>query len=370
MAKATSNRREFLQLADTFKPGKFKIAGFLISEKLDGTRCFWDGGISRGLRTETVPYASVIDPKTGKKKAKIKPYATGLWSRYGNPVIAPEWFLNTLPCCPLDGELWAGRGNFQLCRSICGGDDPDPRFDKIQYAVYSSPCFAAVFGSGEIKNTNMHATFDRAAIEKWVNKHLGDRADDFKSIGEGMNFDNELMFLREFIEAQNDRVFLHQQVRLPEDEQQAIAAANEFMEKVLERGGEGAVIRDPKAIWTPKRHKGLLKFKPFDDAEGKLVGFTSGRQTDKGSKLLGKIGALILDYEGKRLELSGLTDEEREFATSDMTSHAADHPGVDMPRDFRAKHFKLGDNITFKYRELSDDGIPKEARYFRKRDTE
>jgi len=29
--------------------------------------------------------------------------------------------------------------------------------------------------------------------------------------------------------------------------------------------------------------------------------------------------------------------------------------------------FKRGQQVTFKYRELSDDGIPKEARYWRPR---
>jgi hypothetical protein len=74
---AKSLRREFLQLADHYDASKSKVAGWFISEKLDGTRCFWDGGVSRGVPTEEVPWASVIDPKTGKKKAKIKPVATG-----------------------------------------------------------------------------------------------------------------------------------------------------------------------------------------------------------------------------------------------------------------------------------------------------
>lgn len=74
-------RREFLQLAETYTT--HAIAGFFLSEKLDGTRCFWDGGLSRGLRTEEIPWASKTDPKTGRRKAKIKRTATGLWSRYG-----------------------------------------------------------------------------------------------------------------------------------------------------------------------------------------------------------------------------------------------------------------------------------------------
>ena len=91
MAKRTTGR-EFLQLAETYVAAKHGVGGYFLSEKLDGTRCFWDGGLSRGVPTEQVPWASLIDPKTGQKKTKIKPVATGLWSRYGNPIIAPDEF--------------------------------------------------------------------------------------------------------------------------------------------------------------------------------------------------------------------------------------------------------------------------------------
>lgn len=362
-------RREFLQLAHTYKAEKHRIAGHLVSEKLDGTRCFWDGGISRGLPTDQVPWASVTDPKTGQRKSKLKPFATGLWSRYGNPIIAPDDFLNALPACFLDGELWAGRGNFQLCRSICAGDSPDPRFHRISYAVYSAPAPAYVFCTGEIKNSNMVLDCKFEEIDQWVTSRIG-QMPGFGWVKTPATFNDELMFLREHLETQNDRVFLHQQVRLPEDEGSAQAMVNEFLQRVLDQGGEGCVIRDPASSWTPKRHKGLLKFKPYDDAEGTITGFTSGRETDKGSRLLGKIGALIVDYQGKRLELAGLTDAEREFADANMAAYAAAQPGVDMPAHFQGARFTTGQTVTFKYRELSDDGIPKEARYWRRRDVE
>ncbi len=139
------------------------------------------------------------------------------------------------------------------------------------------------------------------------------------------------------------------------------------MDGVMDRGGEGVVIRDPKAMWSPKRVNALLKYKPIDDDEGILTGFTCGRRTNRGSKHMGRIGALILDYNGKRLELSGLTDAERAFALDEDRHYANEHPGEDMPSDTQGAMFKLGQRITFKYRELSDDGIPKEARYFRNR---
>ena len=101
-----------------------------------------------------------------------------------------------------------------------------------------------------------------------------------------------------------------------------------------------------------------------------MVGFTSGRETARGSRLLGKIGALIVDYQGKRLELAGLTDAEREFADPSARQWATSNPGIDAPRWVEGKQFRLGQTVTFKYRELSDDGIPKEARYWRRRDAE
>jgi DNA ligase-1 len=377
-------RREFLQLAHKFEPAKHNIAGWYVSEKLDGTRCFWDGGISRGLPTEEVPWASVIDPKTGQKKAKIKPVATGLWSRYGNPIMAPDWWLNRLPACPLDGELWAGRGKFQLCRSICGGDTPDERFDKIVFAVYSTPPLGAIFSTGEIKNSNMVCNVDYLKVEAWIRQRFDARGkrfegvpvpkrclgDDFKFLNADQPFGKEVAVLSEALENTDASIcYLHPQTKLI-DTPDSCDQVEDYLQRVLDQGGEGVVIRNPNAIWTPKRHNGILKYKPFSDAEARIVGFTSGRETNKGSRLLGKIGALIVDYKGKRLELAGLTDAEREFLNPDMVRTATEKPGQDMPAFFQGKSFKVGQTVTFKYRELSDDGIPKEGRLWRQRDVE
>lgn len=361
-------RREFLQLAHKYDPTAKKvpdITGWFISEKLDGTRCFWDGGLSRGLPTETVPWANIIDPKTGNRKGKIKPVATGLWSRYGNPIMAPDSFLNQLPCVPLDGELWAGRGNFQLCRSICAGDAPDDRFDQIQFAVYSSPTLEAVFGDGQIKNTNYHAMIQFDAIYAWVQQRM-QVVENFQALPGGLPFARELEFLSDALNTQMSNVYLHQQTRLPDVVGEAQWAVEKHLESALSLGGEGVILRAGDALWTPKRVRTILKYKPYSDAEGTVVGYTSGRETAKGSKLLGMIGSLILDYKGKRLELAGLTNDERQFMNIEMTTHAGANPGVDMPAHFQGKHFKQGELVTFKYRELSDDGIPKEARYYRK----
>lgn len=54
------------------------LAGWWLSEKLDGWRAYWDG--------------------------------QRFWTRQGKPLSAPCWFLEGMPIQPLDGELYAGLG--------------------------------------------------------------------------------------------------------------------------------------------------------------------------------------------------------------------------------------------------------------------
>ena len=138
---------------------------------------------------------------------------------------------------------------------------------------------------------------------------------------------------------------------------------------------DGLIIRHPDKVWMPERVYSVLKVKPWDDAEGTVIGYITGRETDKGSKLLGMMGALILDFNGKRLELSGFTEDERKLVVcigssagenGDAKNWAIKHPEKECPDWIEAVDFPRGSVVTFKYRGLSNDGIPQEARYWRK----
>jgi len=360
-------RREFLMLGKAYDPSKHKIAGFYMSEKLDGIRAFWDGGITRGVPTASVPWASVLNPKTGQPKTKIKEFSTGLWSRYGNPIMAPDWFLNTLPSCPLDGELWAGHGGFQTVTSVCKKDVPGDEWRGVQYGIFGTPSIWCVFQDGEIKNSNFLKTINRHEIELWLKNRDRNLVEGFISLSGEPNFAAELANLKEWIDSTSETHFMIRQEKLSDNEATAKIRVEDAKRQVIEGGGEGLVLRNPQKVWVPKRSDAVLKVKGELDAEGTIVGFTSGRETDKGSKLLGKIGALILDFAGKRLELAGLTDEEREFSCEEEVNYAKDNPGIDMPKGFQGRKFKVGEWVTFQYRELTNEGIPKEARYWRKR---
>jgi DNA ligase-1 len=354
--------------AHTYTP-KANVAGWYASEKLDGARCFWDGGVSRGCATTTIPWANTHHPKSGCLKAKIKPTASGLWSNYGNPIAAPDWFLNQLPAMPLDGELWAGRGNYQLCMSAIRKDTPvDEEWEQITFPVFGTPPIPQVFRTGLIKNAHYVKTIEFNTVLRWFESRKEIFGGDYKHLTSGTSFESELGLLSEAIPSEGSIVYLHLQRKLPPTHEAAAKAVEEMLDRIVDEGGEGLVLRAPRSAWVPRRVRDILKYKPWSDAEGTVTGFTAGRETDKGSRLLGKIGALIVEYNGKRLELSGLTDEERLLDDFESEDLAREMPGSDLPSFVQGRYFKVGQTVTFKYRELSEDGIPKEARYYRKRD--
>ncbi len=83
------------------------LAGWWMSEKLDGARAYWDG--SRFV------------------------------SRLGNTYRAPDWFCEGLPEVPLDGELWIGRRMFQRTMSIVRRQDAPDHWRDVRFVVFDAP---------------------------------------------------------------------------------------------------------------------------------------------------------------------------------------------------------------------------------------
>src|SRR5438128_2426999 len=83
------------------------LAGWWMSEKLDGVRAFWDG--------------------------------KQFLSRQGNIYHAPDWFLAGLPDVPLDGELWIDRKKFQRTVSIVRRQDKSDLWQEVRYLVFNAP---------------------------------------------------------------------------------------------------------------------------------------------------------------------------------------------------------------------------------------
>jgi DNA ligase 1 len=89
------------------------LAGWWLSEKLDGVRAYWDG--------------------------------KSLISRLGNRFHAPDWFLEGLPAIPLDGELWIGRKAFQRTVGIVRRQDQTDLWKQVRYVAFDAPDIDGAF---------------------------------------------------------------------------------------------------------------------------------------------------------------------------------------------------------------------------------
>jgi len=83
------------------------VVGWVMSEKLDGIRGFWDG--------------------------------KQLLTRGGKKIMAPDWFIKNYPPFAIDGELWTRRADFEEISSIVRRKSPDKRWHKITHQIFEVP---------------------------------------------------------------------------------------------------------------------------------------------------------------------------------------------------------------------------------------
>lgn len=314
------------------------------SVKLDGMRALWDGGITKG-RTD-VPWA------LGKT-------ATGLWSMNAKIIHAPDWYTQCFPPRVLDGELWAGTGNFQKVMSVCRSHKAGCRWKDIKFVCYDQLYPGQVFIFRHIDEPNCQLTISLAASLYF--KQLCDDRGMLWYSGKGW----EPLALNLKPEGEYLSYLEHAPVKGRNWEEQK-AYLEYVLDTALEQGHEGIMVRKAGSLWTPIRSHDLTKLKPFQDAEATVIGVQFGKETDRGSRLLGKMGSLICKWGNKKIKVSGFLDEEREVADATM---AAEHPGEESYTTFPYA-FPKGTKITFKYRECTDNGMPKDPRYWRNRPEE
>ena len=238
--------------------GTQDITNWIMSEKLDGVRCLWDG---KTMRT-----------------------------RNGNLFYPPDFFIKDFPKdMILDGELFMGRGEFQSTVSVVRRQDGNDGWKKIKYLVFDGP---AIKGG----------------------------------------FKDRLKVLEEKLK-KSDYLELHKHEVCKGEEH-----LQKEMKRVLALGGEGMMVRDPKSKYEHRRTKTMLKVKEFHDDEATVIGHEKG--TGRLEKLMGAI--VVKNKSGKQFKIgSGFTDKER------------------------AKPPKKGTVVTYRYFELTKDGIPRFPTYMR-----
>jgi DNA ligase-1 len=151
------------------------------------------------------------------------------------------------------------------------------------------------------------------------------------------------------------------QEKLPIQTKKAEDRIAELMYDIQEKNGEGLILRKPESIWLPRRTQDLLKVKPSFDSEAVVLGYVWGK-----GKLENLMGTLVVAWQNQEFELSGFTNVERELVyTEDPSVSVSGEPKSEVSDKVASEHFPRGSKVTFKFRELSVAGIPKEARYLR-----
>lgn len=337
--------RELVMLAEPFDPAKHRMAGMYLSEKLDGMRALWLPA-TRGKPITDFQFANV-----DKKQKEF--LSTGLWSRYGNPLLCPEWFTVGWPSHPLDGELYMGRKKFEETMSVLRKHEPiDEEWAKIKYHVFEKPQYRVIFANGRINNTQYKKQVKFA--DNMV--HVGEEA---IRIGFANNFDAIYRTLQRDLIPTNT-LCLHPQRQLPFSTDEARKIIFDELDRVTDEGGEGLILRHPGSEYETIRSKFLLKVKKLNDAEAMVVGYRAGQ-----GKFLGMLGSLTVKWQHGTFELSGFTDAQRKL-NEDAQMWALSHPGDVFPDMVVSDEFPYRSVVTFRYRELTADKMPKEGRFLRK----
>ena len=224
-----------LMLANVYHPG-VQLANYWVSEKYDGVRGFWNG--------------------------------QKLLTRGGQTVNAPAWFTANWPATPMDGELWAGRGQFQKAVSTVRQQTPDDAaWRGIQFMVFDLPAEPDTFTE---RLFTLNSVVSKLGVA-WVQA-------------------------------------------VPQSKVASHAALQSQLKQITKAGAEGLMLHRGSSLYKGVRNDDLLKVKTHDDAEAKVIGHIPGK-----GKYAGQMGALLVEIPAvdgktaKRFKLgTGFSDAQRQ----------------------------------------------------------
>ncbi len=210
------------------------------------------------------PGARVADYWVSEKYDGVRGYWTGqqLLTRGGEVIHAPAWFTQNWPTHAFEGELWAGRGRFADAVSAVRQLTPnDAAWRAIRFMVFDIPALAEPFTA---RISAYHALVQQMG-QPWV------------------------------VAVEQRRVDTH-------------AALHAQLKAIEQAGGEGLMLHKADTLYRGQRSDDLLKLKPSDDAEAKVLAHVPGQ-----GKHRGRLGALWVETpEGIRFKLgTGFSDAQR-----------------------------------------------------------
>ena len=223
-----------LMLAKVYQPG-VALADYWVSETFDGVRGYWDG---RQLLT-----------------------------RGGQRIAVPDWFVANWPATPMDGELWAGRGQFQKALSTVSQQSPDDAaWRGMLFMVFDLPAHGGLFS---------------------------ERLDTLKPLVDELR--------QPWVKA------------VAHTRQTGSQALQKLLLQTVTEGGEGLMLHRSASLYASGRSDDLLKLKTHEDSDARVVGHEPGQ-----GKYTGMLGALLVEVPGakgqpaQRFKLgAGLSDAQR-----------------------------------------------------------
>ncbi len=262
----------------------------------------------KALKDNVPPIGWLLSEKFDGYRARWIPEKRIFLSRNQKEFIAPEWFKDAMPNVDLDGELFAGREFFQYMGTVRKKVPVDDEWKKIKYMVYDMPEEDNDFGE-RIKK-----------LEKVVK-------------------DNG-----------SDIVVFAKQIVIT-----SIPQMEKIYKTVLEKGGEGIMMKCPSSQYEDKRSNFMLKYKPSFDSEAVIVDYHMGNGKYDGV-LGGFICKPLLNYDTYSIIDP---DENHEFSISGMDDS--------IRESYKSTH-PVGTIITYEYSGKTDSGKPRFPRYLRIRE--
>lgn len=244
-----------LMLLESYK--NQDVSGWVMSEKLDGVRGYWDG--------------------------------EQLFTRQNKIINAPHYFLRDFPPFAIDGELFTERNQFEKISSIVRSKK-DKGWENMKLYVFDVPN-----AQGNL--------FERLAV------------------------------LQEYL-AKNPTPYIQIIEQIPIKTKQQV---QEFLQQVEKQQGEGIVLRNPNAPYERKRSSQILKLKTALDEECTVIAHHQGK--GQFENMLGAISCQ--NHRGVFKIGSGFTLAERQNPPA------------------------INSIVTYKYRGLTKNGLPRFATYWR-----
>lgn len=121
-----------------------------------------------------------------------------------------------------------------------------------------------------------------------------------------------------------------------------------WLQDVVDHGGEGLMLHHGQALYRSGRSADLLKLKPWDDAEGRVIAHLPGQ-----GELAGKLGALLVE----------MPADERHGVRQLRLGTGLDALDRESPPP-------IGSIVSFRHQGLTASGLPRFASYWRMRPPE